>query len=184
MGKFINLPICRSFNPDNIIAMKNIKKILLSLLFTLPAFAQDGFRNENGNLVWEHTYPETANMQAIVESNPKLEVDVFTNDAFTGKGNDVKTTCGGAVLMKNDCKFDFSVRKQNSTYVVTVTSLRMIERMGPMRARVIESRCEKYFVDAALKVKKDTRSKNDMNCLDNFLTGLFGGVMHAGLTAK
>lgn len=161
-----------------------MKKLLLSLLFTLPALAQDGFRNENGNLVWEHTYPATTNMQALVESNPQLEVDVFTADAFNGKANDVKNTCGGAVLMKNDCKFDFAIRKTDGNYIVTVSSLRMIEKLGPMQARVIESRCEKYLVDAALKVKKDPRSQNDMNCLDNFLTGLFGGTMEAGLTAN
>lgn len=161
-----------------------MKNLLLLLLFTLPVMAQNGFRNEKGNLVWEHTYPATANMQATIESQSTLEVITFFNDTYTGKGNNVKNTCGGAVLMKNDCKFDFTVRKNNGNYIVTVTNLRMIERLGPMQARIVESRCEKYLVDAALKVKKDPRSQNDINCLNNFLTGVFGGTVNSALTAN
>ena len=85
--------------------------------------------------------------------------------------------------MRNNCKFDFAVKKDNDNYVVTVTNLKVIEVMGPMQARTIVSRCEKYFVDAANKVKKDARTQKDMGCMDSFLSGIFGaGVEGSAVT--
>jgi len=162
-----------------------MKKLLFSLLFALPVMAQDGFRNENGNLIWEHTYPATNNVSATVESQPDLQVEAFINGVHTGSAEKIKNTCEqGSAVMRNNCKFDFNVRKENDNYIVTVTNLKIIEVMGPMQARTIVSRCEKYLVDAGLKVKKDTRSQNDMACLDTFLTGVFGGTMNGALTAN
>lgn len=164
-----------------------MKKLLLALLFTLPAMAQDGFRNEGGKLVWERTYPAAANVASILETQPDLKVTTFISDVHTGTAEKIKNTCdSGSAVMRNDCKFDFEVRKTENSYVVTVTNLKIIEVMGPMQARTVVSRCEKYLVDANRKVKKDTRSQGDMACLDNFLTGVFGGGSLTGgaLTAN
>jgi hypothetical protein len=163
-----------------------MKKLLLSLLFTLPAMAQDGFRNENGNLVWEHTYPATTNVSATTGSNPDLKIEASLNGVETGFAEKIKNTCSeGSSVMRNDCKFNFKVKNDNGNYVVTVTDLKIIEVMGPMQARTIVSRCEKYLVDAALKVKKDARSQKDMACLDSFLTGIFSGTMaNVAMTAN
>ncbi|MDV6167918.1 hypothetical protein R1T16_05745 [Flavobacterium sp. DG1-102-2] len=153
-----------------------MKKLLFSLLFALPVMAQDGFRNENGKLIWQHTYPAATNMQAQLDGNPELQINTFVNDVHTGSADKIKNTCQeGSPVMRNDCKFDFEVRKDNGNYVVTVTNLKIIEVMGPMQARTVVNRCEKYFVDATLKVKKDPRTQKDMGCADSFLTEVFGG---------
>ncbi|PZR19442.1 MAG: hypothetical protein DI539_13945 [Flavobacterium psychrophilum] len=155
-----------------------MKKLLLSLLFTLPVMAQDGFRNENGNLVWQHTYPATTNVLTVIGNQPDLKVEVGTNDAQTGYAEKIKNTCSeGSPVMRNDYKFNFNVKNENGNYVVTVTDIKIIEVMGPMQARTIVNRCEKYLVDASLKVKKDARSQKDVGCIDNFLTGIFSGTM-------
>jgi hypothetical protein len=155
-----------------------MKKLLFSLLFALPVMAQDGFKNEGGNLVWQHTYPSAANMQATIESNPDLQVAAFVNDIYTGSAEKIKNTCDqGSPTMRNNFTFDFEVKKDNNNYVVTVSNLRIIEVFGPMQARTVASRCEKYFVDAGLKVKKDARTQKDMGCVDSFLTGIFGGSL-------
>lgn len=154
-----------------------MKKLLFSLLFALPAItmAQDGFRNENGSLVWQRTYPAATNVQAMLDSQPDLKIDTFINEIYAGSADKVKNTCeDGSPVMRNNCKFDFVVKKESDNYVVTVTNLKVIEVMGPMQARTIVNRCEKYFVDAANKVKKDPRTQKDMGCMDNFLSGIFG----------
>ena len=146
------------------------------MLFALPVMAQDGFKNEGGNLIWQHTYPATANMQALLDSNPDLQVSTFINDIHKGSAEKIKNTCEqGSATMRNDCKFDFEVRRDNNNYVVSVTNLRIIEVMGPMKAKTMANRCEKYFVDATLRIKKDQRTLNDMSCVDDFLTKIFGG---------
>jgi len=163
-----------------------MKKLLFSLLFALPVMAQDGFKNEGGNLVWQHTYPATVNVQALLDSNPDLQVVTFINDVHKGAAEKINNTCEqGSATMRNDCKFDFEVRRYNNNYVVTVTNLRIIEVMGPMQARTLANRCEKYFVDASRKIKKDQRTQNDMSCVDSFLTGIFGGTIdNTALTAN
>lgn len=140
--------------------------------------AQDGFRNENGNLIWEHTYPATTNVSATTETHPDLKIEASLNGVQTGMAEKIKNTCSeGSSVMRNDCKFNFKVKKDNGNYVVTVTDLKIIEVMGPMQARTVVSRCEKYLVDAALKMKKDPRSQKDLTCLDSFLTGVFSGTI-------
>lgn len=163
-----------------------MKKLLLSLLFALPVMAQDGFRNENGNLIWEHSFPATTNVAATVEGQPDLMLEAMINGVQTGAAEKIKNTCPeGSATMRNDLKFNFKVKNDNGNYIVTVTDIKVIEVMGPMQARTIVNRCEKYFVDAALKVKKDPRSQKDMNCLDNFLTGVFSGTMaNVAMTAN
>ena len=143
-----------------------MKKLLFSLLFALPVMAQDGFKNDNGNLEWHYTYAPVTNMQSLIDSKPDLQVIAFFNDTYTGTVNKVKNTCTqGSAVMRNDCSFDFEIRRENGNYVAVVSNIKIIEVMGPMRARTIESRCEKYFVDAALKVKK--------GCTDTKRYGLY-----------
>lgn len=165
-----------------------MKKLLLSLLFTLPALAQNGFRNEGGSLVWERVYPAGSNLAAVLEGTQGLQIASFLGNTYTGMGDEVKNTCNsGTPLMRNNCKFDFVVKQQDGSYVVTVTNLRIIEKLGPMKARIIANRAEKYFVDAALKVRTDPRTKTDMMCLDNLLDSIFsrGGMASTGtLTAN
>ena len=165
-----------------------MKKLLLSLLFTLPVLAQNGFRNEGGSLVWERIYPVGTNMAAVLEGTQGLQIASFLGNTYTGMGDEIKNTCNsGTPLMKNNCKFDFVVKQQDGNYIVTVTNLRIIEKLGPMRARIMANRAEKYFVDAGLKVRTDPRTKTDMMCLDNLLDSIFsrGGMSSAGtLTAN
>jgi hypothetical protein len=166
---------------------KAMKKLLFILLFSAPVIAQDGFRNEHGNLTWERTFPASINMTAALESQPGILITTNLGNSYTGMGDGVQNTCdSGTALMKNKCKFEFSVRKENGNYIVTVTNLKIIEKFGPLQARIIASRAEKYFVNADLKIKKDVRTQNDMGCLDNFLTTVFssGTIMASGtLTA-
>ncbi|MCO6148447.1 hypothetical protein [Flavobacterium sp. NRK1] len=160
-----------------------MKKLIFSLLFALPVMAQDGFKNDNGNLVWQYTYPSVTNMQAMIDSKPDLQVTAFINDTYTGLVNKVKNTCTeGSPVMRNDCSFDFEIRSENGNYIAVISNIKIIEVMGPMRARTIESRCEKYFVDAALKLKKDVRTQKDMKCLDSFLTSVFSDAITTTVT--
>lgn len=163
-----------------------MKKLLLSLLFTLPAMAQDGFRNENGNLIWQHTYPATANIIANVETKPDLKVEIATNDSQMGFAEKIKNSCSeGSPAIRNDYKFSFTVKNEGGNYVVTVTDIKIIEVMGPMQARTVVNRCEKYLVDSSLKIRKDPRSQKDIGCIDNFLTGVFSGTMaNVAMTAN
>ena len=161
-----------------------MKKLLLSLLFTLPALAQDGFRNERGNLVWQRLYPATTNIDAALQHTQGIEIDMAGNNTYIGRGNEVTNTCqGGTPLMKNKCKFDFTVKLEEGNYVVTITNIRIIEKMGPMQARIFANRAEKYFVNADLKIRKDPRTQTDMACMDNFLSGIFNSETRA-LTSK
>lgn len=162
--------------------MRNaMKKILLSLLFTLPVLAQDGFTNNNGHLVWQRTYPATTDINAALQNTQGIQIVAAAGSNFTGMGDEVSNTCqGGTALMSNKCKFDFDVKMENGNYLVTITNIRIIEKMGPMQARILANRAEKYFVNADLKIRKDTRTQTDMACLDNFLTDLFNSeTVHA-----
>lgn len=166
------------------IKLQAMKKLLLSLLFTVSVLAQDGFRNERGNLIWERIYPATTNIEAALQNTQGIEIDMAGSTIYTGRGNEISNTCqGGTALMNNKCKFDFTVKLEDGNYVVTITNLRIIEKMGPMQARIFANRAEKYFVNADLKIRKDPRTVKDMACLDNFLTGIFSSETKA-LTSK
>ena len=164
-----------------------MKKVLLSLLFALPAMGQNGFRTEGNALVWERVYPAAGNnLTAILNSRPDLQVDAHLGNTFTGRGEDIQnTTCASqSALLRNNCKFDFTVQLNDGNYVVRVSNLKIIEKLGPMQARIVANRCEKYFMSAQ-GLRKDTRTSSDMACMDDFLSGLFGtGSVSGALTAN
>lgn len=151
-----------------------MKKLLLTLLFTGAAFAQDGFKSNNGNLVWERTFPaDNANIVALLEKEPNLKVGTFMDNVFKGRGNEIKNTCdGGSGLMKNNTKFDFLIIVNPDSYTVKVTNLKFLEKFGPMQTRVVANPSEKYYVYNGA-VKNDDKTKGDFNCLDNYLSSVF-----------
>lgn len=151
-----------------------MKKLLLTLLFAGAAFAQDGFKSNNGNLVWERTFQaNNANIVALLEKEPNLKVGTFMDNVFKGSGNEIKNTCdGGSGLMKNNCKFDFLIIVNPDSYTVKVTNLKFLEKYGPMQTRIMANPCEKYYVYNGA-VKSDDKTKGDFDCLNNYLSSVF-----------
>jgi hypothetical protein len=159
-----------------------MKKLLLIVLFSIPAMAQDGFKAQGREIIWEKTFPvNNADVVALLDRQPELKVSSFIDNAYKGSVREISNTCeGGSGLMKNNCKFDFIVLVNPDHYVVVVRNLKLLEKYGPMQARTIANRCEKYFLyNRALK--DDEKSVNDLSCLDNFLTGIFSVQQSASL---
>jgi hypothetical protein len=151
-----------------------MKKIILSLLFSIPALAQSGFSANSGTIVWERSFPaENANIVALLDSQPKLRVGTFMDNVYKGTGDQIKNTCAsGSALMKNECKFDFIIVVNPDSYTVRVTNLKILEKFGPMQARVMANPCEKHFIYKSA-LKSDEKSKTDLSCLDNYLSTVF-----------
>jgi hypothetical protein len=165
-----------------------MRKVLLALLFSLPVFAQDGFRGEKGNLVWERVIPvENANIVAILDAHPNLKVASFMENVYKGSSEETKiTSTSGSALIKNNCKYDFLIMVNPDSYVVKVTNIKFVEKYGPMQTRIIANRAEKYFMnDTALRA--DDKSKTDLTSMDTYFSGMFSAgpaVSNEALTAK
>lgn len=166
-----------------------MKNLILTLLVSVSAFAQQGFRTEGQNLVWERTFSaHNADIVAFLNGQPDLKVTTFSENTFEGYSNQMQNRCnGGSALMKNDCKFDFTIMVQPDHYIVRITNLKILEKYGPMQARVVANACEKYFVDGKT-VKTDARSQTDLRCLDTFLRSMFSagsvGTSSGALTSN
>ena len=156
-----------------------MKKLFLTLLFSIPvlASAQPGFRSVKGNMVWERSFPaDNTNIVALLDKQPNLKVGTFMDNVYKGSAAPAKNTCqSGSGLMKNDCKYDFIIIVNPDSYVVKVTNLKMLEKFGPMGAKIIANPCEKHYVyNGALK--SDEKSVGDLGCLDNYLSSIFSGT--------
>jgi len=151
-----------------------MKKLLLLLLLSFPVFAQNGFKADAGNVVWERSFnADNANIIAILDRNPDLKVGAFMDNLYKGFGVDVQNTCnGGTPLMKNNLKFEFVILLTPGSYVVKIRNIRILEKYGPMQAKTVANRCEKYFM-AGTKLSTEPNASSNMACLDRFLTGLF-----------
>ncbi len=151
-----------------------MKKLLLSLLFAVPTFAQSGFQSVDGMLVWERSFPiKSVDVTAFLNQEPNLKVVTFAENVFNGVGNEIRVGCeAGSGLLKNNCKFDFIIEVHPDKYNVKVTNLKIIEKYGPMQARIMANNSEKYFVDNS-NIKNDNRTLTDINCLDNMLVDIF-----------
>lgn len=164
-----------------------MKKLIMLLLISTSAFSQGGFSTEGKSIVWERIFPaDNANIVPILERYPNLEVTGFSENVFQGNTAEIKNTCqGGSGLMKNNCKFDFVIMVNPDHYVVRISNLKIIEKYGPMQARVMANSCEKYFLDES-KLKSDSRTLTDMGCLDSFLTSVFSlsGTSSGALTSN
>lgn len=158
-----------------------MKKIILSLLFSLPVFAQDGFKTEKQELVWEKTFEaNNANVAAILDRHPELKISGFIDSAYKGTAAEITNTCqGGSGLMKNNVKFDFIVLVNPDYYVVRVRNLKVLEKYGPMQTRIVANRLEQYFTTNG-KLRTDPKASANMQCLDSFLISLFDTVPAQG----
>ena len=152
-----------------------MKTLLLSLLFCLPALAQTGFKTEGNDIIWQGVFStEDANILAVLDRDPNLKISNFMDSMYKGQADEVQNTCdGGTGLMKNKIKFDFVILQDPAGYVVKVRNLRIIEKFGPMQAKTIAKRCEKYFMDNG-KINTQPTATQNMTCMDRFFTGLFG----------
>lgn len=151
-----------------------MKKLLITLLFSVPVLAQDGFRANGQRIVWEKTFPaENANIVALLDKQPNLKVASFIDNIYKGKAEKITNTCeSGSALMKNDCKFDFVIVVNLDSYVVKVTNFKILEKFGPMQAKTMANPCEKHYLyNGALK--SDDKTQADLNCIDTYLTGVF-----------
>lgn len=151
-----------------------MKKILITLLFSIPVFAQDGFKAEDNSIVWEKSFTaQNANIVPVLEREPGLEVGGFMDNVFKGYGNNISCNCNeGSGLMKNNLKFEYIIMVNPDYYVVKVKNIKIIEKYGPMQARVIANSFEKYFLDETA-LRTDAKSQTDINCLNKYLTGIF-----------
>lgn len=151
-----------------------MKKLVLFMLFTLPVMAQTSFKSEKGNIVWEHTYDvANADVIAMVDKDPNLKISSFVENVYKGSGNEVKNRSqGGSALMKNNCKFEFTVIVNPDSYTVIVKDLKIIEKYGPMGSRIMANPCEKYFANDK-GLRSDDKAATDLACLDKYFTALF-----------
>ncbi|KGO92400.1 hypothetical protein [Flavobacterium subsaxonicum] len=151
-----------------------MKKILLLLLVTLPALAQNGFKVEGNALVWERVFPAAnSDIAAVLSRDPNLKVASFMDNVYKGLGFDIKNTCNGeTALMKSNVKFQFLIMVNHDSYVVKLREVKFLEKYGPMQARTRANAYEQYFLDGT-KIKDDATTQQNMTCLDTFLTSLF-----------
>jgi len=160
-----------------------MKTILLSLLFAMPIFAQQGFRGEKGTIVWERTFPATnTDIGAMLALYPNIKIASASGGIYKGTAEDIKTT-GGSLLLKNPLKFDFTINVTADSYVVKVTGVKILERYGPLQLRIIPTGCEKYFMYNN-KIKADQRTKSDLAYMETSLSSLFVPVTGEPLTSK
>ena len=155
-----------------------MKKLILTLLFSLPVLAQHGFRAENGNIIWEKSFPVgSVNVAALLKAQPALKTDIFTDNECKGSANDIKIEGnGGSAMMKNNCKFDFDIAIEGNSYIVKIHNMKFLERVGPMQLRTIISSFEKYFMDER-KLRPTPVTQSNLAYLDNFFTGIFTGTV-------
>jgi len=153
-----------------------MKKILLLLLFTAPVMAQNGFKMEDGSIVWERFYnAPTADIKALIATNEKLSITSDADDTYMGVGEAVKNTCAsGSVLMKCDTNFSFTIMKVADGYLVKVKDFRFLEKYGPMQLRIIPNSLEKYYLEYG-KIRTTPKTQTDLACVDSFLSGVFSG---------
>ncbi|PHK35429.1 hypothetical protein VF13_37545 [Nostoc linckia z16] len=158
-----------------------MKKIILSLLFSIPVFAQDGFKVENNELVWEKTFEaNNANIVSVLDRHPELAVSGFIDNAYKGAAKEIANTCqGGSALMKNNVKFDFIILVNPDYYVVRLKNLKVLEKYGPMQTRIIANRMDQYFTSNGV-LRTDDKAFGDMQCMDSFLSGVFGIISSQG----
>jgi hypothetical protein len=151
-----------------------MKKLILSLLFCLPVFAQTGFKTEGNEVIWQGVFStETANIVSVLDKEPNLKVGAFIDNMYKGAGEDVQNTCnGGTALMKNKIKFDFVILVDPAGYVVKVRNIKVLEKFGPMQARIMANKVEKYFM-AGNKLSDQPNASQNMACMDRFFAGLF-----------
>lgn len=155
-----------------------MKKLLFTLLFSLPLLAQSSFRAENGSIVWEKSFPvANANIIGILQANQAFKVDVFIDNAFKGTAEDMKIEGDDANgLMRNNCKFDFFVAVEADRYVVKVKNFKFLEKMGPLQMRTVANSWEKYFMDER-KIRPTPKTQGNLDYLDNFFTSVFSGAI-------
>ncbi len=165
-----------------------MKKLLLLLLITVPAMAQDGFKTENGCIVWQHFFnmPNT-DIKALIAANEKLSLTSDAESMYTGTGIEVKNTCAaGSVLMKCDTNFSFTIMAVADGYLVKVTDFMFLEKYGPMQMRTVPNSLAKYYLERG-KIRNTPKTQTDLACVDSFLTGVFSpgaGIPSSTLTAN
>ncbi len=153
-----------------------MKKLILTLLFSLPLMAQHNFRTEDGTIVWEKAFPvSNVNVVGMIESHPELTVEAYMDNLVKGGAKEMEITGeGGSGLMKNNCKFDYVIVLENGQYIVKVKDFKFLEKMGPMQMRTVANSWEKYFMDDR-KIRPTPITQGNLQHLDNFLTGVFSG---------
>lgn len=151
-----------------------MKTTILFLLFTLPLFAQNGFKAEKGKIVWEHFYPETnAKFDSIVKRHEKIKVLSSDNVLYTGKAEGIKSTIdSNSVRLESDANFDFTITRVDGGYKVAVTNYTLLEKYGPLQMRIIPATLGKYYIDNG-KIRPSVKTQTDLSYVDGFLTGLF-----------
>jgi len=150
-----------------------MNKLLLLLLFTLPALAQNGFKMQNGSMVWERTFPAGTEIRTIIEKQDKLKLLSTEETSFNGKAEAIKNNTGTeSVRLKCDANFDFTVTVMPQGYLVRVTNFNFLEKYGPMQLRIVPGSLEKYYVEYG-KIRNSPKTQNDLNYVDSFLTGVF-----------
>ncbi len=151
-----------------------MKKLLLTLLFSVPVLAQDGFKTGATGIVWERSFPaDDANIVALLDKQPNLKVASFIDNIYKGKAEKIKNNCeSGSGLMKYDCKFDFVIMVNPDYYVVKVTNFKILEKFGPMQAKTVANPCEKHYLYNGA-IKTDEKTQGDLSCIDNYLSSVF-----------
>ncbi|KOS06234.1 hypothetical protein AM493_09475 [Flavobacterium akiainvivens] len=151
-----------------------MKTIVLFLLCTLPALAQDGFRTEKGKIVWEHTFTENVpNLESLITAQEKMKLVSEEESLYTGKAEAIKSTIDvNSVRLASDANFDFTITKVAGGYKVRVTNYVFLEKYGPMQLRIIPNSLDKYYLEYG-KIRNSDKTKTDLGYVDGYLTGLF-----------
>lgn len=148
-------------------------KIIVFLLITLPAIAQNGFKTEKGKIVWEHFFAEDANLKTLVEGNEKMKIVSADDTSCAGKAEGIVSTIGAnSIRLQSDANFDFTITKVAGGYTVKVINYVFLEKYGPSQMRILPGSLEKYYLEYG-KIRNSDKTKTELGYVDNFLTGLF-----------
>jgi hypothetical protein len=150
-----------------------MKKILLLLLISVPALAQDGFKTVDGKVVWERIFSSSTDVNALIAANEKLEILASQDNIYKGVGEGVKQTSpSGSLRMNCETSFEFTITVAPEGYLVRVTDFMFLEKYGPMQMRTVPNSLEKYYTEYG-KIRDSAKTQTDLGFVDTFLTGVF-----------
>ncbi|MFL9843867.1 hypothetical protein [Flavobacterium rhizosphaerae] len=155
--------------------MKKLFLLLSTIALSATTYAQGNFHAEDGKLVWEREIQSTnADVVTILDREPNLKITGLMDNVYKGVAFNITPNCPDAsALLKNECKFEFFIIVNPESYVVKIENFKMLEHYGPMGARVMANRSEKYYLDSDGKMRNDADTINDLNNLDRYLNAIF-----------
>lgn len=156
-----------------------MKKFYFILLFTSICYCQDinykRFSIENKQIVWQNIYQKDS-IQNIEALKKNLNL-VFTN-LNSGYSKNQKLRCSGiAIYMMDIFQFNFQIEEKENKYRIRISNIAFNDNIELNLGSVQTTNKINLLEDFELKTKdykfrKNSQSKKNMECLDQYLLEL------------